>query len=891
VPPHGTSDLRPRMIPSPDMTTVFVVCGTINLVLSLGLLLVYSTSRTYPGFRQWVLASASALVSISLLSFRNWLPPQPVTILVNLTFFGYPLLLARGFRLFIGQSTKDWIAYVSLALVTAIALSLIYIWPQPNLRVLLLSLLLVPLFADCGWLVSRVGHFAHPAVKGSLIAIFAVMTLWNLLRSPLALALQSWSGSANVTPFLTATTLVLLTSANLGVSLGVILLNYARASDSLRESEERFRSAMQRAPIGMALVTLDGQWIEVNPALCTILGRDRDDLLGRNFKSVTHPDDRLTDEQSIGRLVAREVPSYYREKRYLHKLGHLIWVHVHVSIIFHSDGSPSHLVSQIIDVTARKQTEEALREYQAKLIQAMDAAKLGHWEFDLASNSFTFDENFYKLLGTSSVREGGTRMGAEEYTRRFLPPEEAGRVAEETARALASNDPHYTRISEHRFLRADGSTGVVSVRFAIERDASGRPVKAFGLSQDVTDQARATEQHRRLEEQLRHAQKMDALGTLAGGIAHDFNNILTGIMGNLQLARLDLPPDHPVVARLEEAEKASRRARDHVARVLTFSRRYQGDRAAKSLGPVVQEAVNLLRASLPVSIDIRTAIAADCPAVVCDSAQIHQVIMNLGTNAAHAMRARGGVLEIRLEAVMPDAQLLKQHPQVNGSHRVRLVVRDTGTGIDEAVLSRIFEPFFTTKAPDEGTGLGLAMVHGIIQDHQGAITVTSQPGQGTTFSLYFPPAAETAATPAAPELPAPLPPTRPQAFGNGRKVMLVDDDDAVLHLGQAILKLSGFTVEAYASPVAAHRRFQAEPSDYAAVISDLTMPGMSGVDLARRVRAIRPDIPFILSSGYLHVDGQGGAQESGITHFIRKPFDIGEFTQKLRSALEPGAPT
>ncbi len=876
------------MFASPHLPTVFLVCCILNFLLSLGLLLVYVTSSTYPGFKRWVIASFSVFFSCTLLAIRDSfpLPPQLTTILVNLTFFAYPLLLAQGLRLFTGKPAKNWIAGLTLTAVCLIALFLLYLHPDQNLRVFLLSLLLVPLFADCGWLVRSVPSYAHPLVKGALIGAFGGMALWNLLRVPLGSVLSDSIGAPASSSLIQSVTLILLTGGNLWISLGVTLLNYARASESLRESETRFRDAMQRAPIGMALVDLNGRWLEVNPALCAIVGYTRDELLKLDFQSITHPDDRIRDEQHLHRLVAREVGSYHREKRYVHKAGHPVWVNVHVSSVAHADGSPRHLVSQIIDVSERRRTEQALRESQTRLMQAMDATKLGHWEFNLATERFIFDDNCYKLLGTTAAAEGGFEMEADAYDHRFLPPEEIPRVKAVTEQAMAELAPGQMTEIEHRFLRADGSSGVMLVRFAIERDAAGRPIRAYGLSQDVTEQARAAHQHRMLEEQLRHAQKMDALGTLAGGIAHDFNNILTGIMGNLQLASIDLPATHPVQVPLREANRASVRARDHVMRVLTFSRRYQGERTVTPLGPVLQEAVQLLRASLPATIDIQASIAADCPPVPADAAQIHQVVMNLGTNAAHAMRDRGGRIGIELQGMEPDRALLDRHPQIKPGHRVRLVVRDNGSGMDAKVLARIFEPFFTTKAPDEGTGLGLAMVHGIVEDHGGAITVASTVGQGTTFTLYFPAASTPATAPAAPAAPAAI--QRAEPFGQGRKVMIIDDDEGVLKLGRALLKLAGFVADEFAHPAEALEKFAQDPDSYAAIVSDLTMPGMTGVELAKRCRAIRPDIPFMLTSGYLDTQTQGGAQESGITHFVRKPFDIAEFTAKLRSALERG---
>lgn len=867
----------------PDMPTLYAVCDVFDLVVCMGLLLVWANSRTYPGFKQWVIGSFCALASNLLLAVWAYLPAAtPVTLIVNLLSFLYPLLIARGLRLFADLPAKDWIAHATLGAVTVIVVTFYYVYPDPNIRVFLLSLLLVPLFADCALLVRRLPTSSSPpSVKNTVIILFALLSLWNLLRVPLTVALQGWEPN-RAPPVILGTTLTLLIVCKLGSSFAFIVLNYARASDSLRESEKRFQAAMQQAPIGMSLIGIDGRWLEVNPALCAIVGYSKEELLTLDFQTITHPEDRAADEPLFRQLIAQEIPTYNREKRYVRKDGQIVWANVHVSAIIRPDGSIRHLVSQVVDVTKRKQAEQSLNQSQARLMQAMDATKLGHWEFDLATQRFTLDENCFKLLGTSAATEGSFEMSADDYDRRFLPPDEVPRLKEVTEQAIAQAEPGQTTEIDHPYYRADGSAGIMSVRFAIERDASGRAIRAYGLSQDITEQSRAAQKHRMLEEQLRHAQKMDALGTLAGGIAHDFNNILTGIMGNLDLAAMDLPANHPVQPRLHDARQASRRARDHVARILTFSRRYQGDRKAKLLGPVVQEAVQLLRASLPVTIEIRTKIAPDYPAILCDAAQIHQVIMNLGTNAAHAMRGRNGLLAITIDPVIPDATLMERHPQVKSTHRVRLSVRDTGSGIDPRVMARIFEPFFTTKPPDEGTGLGLAMVHGIVEDHQGAIIVTSTLGQGTTVTIYFPPAADQGASTGAraDEPPVALPP-----FGQGRKVMIVDDDTTVLRLGNQILQLAGFSPEAFSNPTSALKKFESSPREYSAVISDLTMPGLTGVDLARRVRELRPDLPFILTSGYLHSEAQGGALESGVAHFIKKPFDVTEFTAKLRAAL------
>lgn len=871
------------------MQTLLLVCCATNLVPSLALFLVHATSRTYPGFRQWALAVAATFASTALLAARNLLPDRPTVLAINLIFFLYPLLLARGFRQFTGQPPKDWILPVVLAVVSGIAVFFTYVRPDADIRVFTLSALLVLLFADCAQLVRRVPAFAPRAVKAGLIGAFVLLTAWNLLRVPLSAGIGP-AGHGLVSPAnVQIATEIMLTSVNIWISLGVILLNFEKASASLHESEERFRLAMERSPIGMSLFAADGRWLEANPALCAILGRPRAEIVGTNFLDLTHPDDRAKDRELIQRLLNREMPSYRREKRCVHKDGHAVWVQVDVSIILRPDGTPEHFVSQVIDITERRQTDQALRDYQMKLVAAMDTARLGHWEYDVATATFTFDENFYKLLGTTPAREGGLKMRADTYAERFLFPEDAGLVARELNEARSAAVPYHNRELEHRFRRADGSVGLMSVRYHIERDDQGRPIRGFGLNQDITERTEAAKRQRLLEEQLRQAQKMEALGALAGGISHDFNNILTGIMGNLSLAEMELPGDHPVQTRLQEAGKASRRARDHIARIMTFSRRNSGERIPAALGPIVEEAVHLLRASLPSTIEIRTAIEPDCPRVNCDPTQIHQILMNLGTNAAYAMRATTGILEVDLRAITPDQALRDRYPQVLPEHRVRLRVRDSGCGMEKSVLDHIFEPFFTTKPPGEGTGLGLAMVHGVVADHSGAIVVDSIVGQGTTFDLYFP-AAPTAPTGTNHPYAPPASRTRESPFGQGRRIMLVDDDQAILTLTKVFLTRAGFVTEPFANPKAALERFQAAPTEFSVVLSDLTMPGLTGVELAAAIHAIRPELPIILSSGYVPASARTGAAESDFTYFIGKPFEVHELLAKLRLALDPAKP-
>jgi CheY-like chemotaxis protein len=372
---------------------------------------------------------------------------------------------------------------------------------------------------------------------------------------------------------------------------------------------------------------------------------------------------------------------------------------------------------------------------------------------------------------------------------------------------------------------------------------------------------------------------MEALGTLAGGIAHDFNNILTGILGNLQIAQMDLSKGHPSYPALESADHAAHRARALVARILSFSRPRQDNHAPGPLGPTVLEAVELLRAGLPGGMEIDP----NCANVDFDSGQIHQAIMNLGTNSAHAISDSGGAISISLRPVKPSQSLMDLHPQVTAAHSVCLSVRDNGSGIRPEVLKRMFEPFFTTKSFGQGTGLGLAMVHTIMTGHKGAIIVESSPGYGTRFDLYFPAAVDPTAS-AVPAYQTPRP-GRLAPFGRNRQIMLVDDEDSVRLVGANLLKRLGFLPSAFARATDALDAFKAKPEDFCIVISDLTMPGMTGVELARHVLAIRTSIPFILTSGHLQVDARQSALQTGIRSVIAKPFEVDDLVRQIQSAL------
>jgi PAS domain S-box-containing protein len=393
----------------------------------------------------------------------------------------------------------------------------------------------------------------------------------------------------------------------------------------------------------------------------------------------------------------------------------------------------------------------------------------------------------------------------------------------------------------------------------------------FGaIIRDITER-------KRLETQLRQAQKMQAIGTLTGGIAHDFNNILSAILGYAELALDEVEQGSAVWHDLQGTLTAGRRAKDLVRQILAFSRQTERARTSIHLHLLVEEALALLRAALPSTITIRPVIDRNAGAVLADPTQMQQVLINLCTNAAHAMRETGGVLEVRLEPIelAPGAPAIS--PDLKAGAYVRLIVQDTGHGMTPAILERIFEPFFTTKGMGEGTGMGLAVAHGIIAHHEGAITVESTPGQGSTFAVYLPRSDS-------PGTAALL--TEEPVVGGKERILFVDDETALVHVGRATLHRLGYQVVVCTSSSEALETFRAAPYSFDLVITDRTMPALTGEALVRELHHLRPDIPIILCTGFSHPVTSEQLRALEVDAFLLKPVMVHEWARVIRQVLE-----
>ena len=428
--------------------------------------------------------------------------------------------------------------------------------------------------------------------------------------------------------------------------------------------------------------------------------------------------------------------------------------------------------------------------------------------------------------------------------------------------------------NESMQLRKDGLTFPVEMRLGLV-DIGGH-LFVMGSARNISERMEAEAERRKLESRLLQSQKMEAVGVLAGGIAHDFNNILTAIIGYVELAKIKLARDNPAYNHLEQVLKAGMRASDLVKQILTFSRQSIQDLSPVQVQPIIKEAVKLLRASIPTSIEIKQNIAPDCGSVLANPTQIHQILMNLCTNAYHAMRTSGGVLGVSLEPLEITGDDVNKLLDLSPGRYVRLTVSDTGHGMDKAVLKRIFEPYFTTKLPGEGTGMGLSVVHGIVKSYQGHISVYSEPEIGTIFNVYLPMLES-----------APVNGTAVhKALERGsERLLIVDDEEPIVMMEKEMFTQLGYSVTACLTPEQALETFRNSPEAFDLVITDMTMPKMTGDKLALELLRLKPGLPIILCTGFSERINEEAAKAIGIREYVMKPIVLTEFSGTIRKVL------
>jgi len=425
-----------------------------------------------------------------------------------------------------------------------------------------------------------------------------------------------------------------------------------------------------------------------------------------------------------------------------------------------------------------------------------------------------------------------------------------------------------TGIEQERFIEPLDKYFLENIQPVFNRNKEFVGVQV--LTFDITDR-------KRLETQLQQSQKMESIGTLAGGIAHDFNNILSPIMIHSEMAKMALPLDSPVQHNLKEIYKAGERARDMVKQILAFSRKEEGTRAEIKIIPVLKEVLKMLRSSTPTTIDIQQNLEAESDSVLADPTQINQILLNLGTNASHAMREKGGTLKVSLVQEDLDSEAAAPYTNLNPGSYLKLTVSDTGSGIDDETKQKIFEPYFTTKDPGEGTGMGLALVHGIVKSYGGDITVESEPGKGTTFNVYLPRVKADVSPVEEPLVKLPK---------GTERILFVDDEKSAIDAIQPMLKILGYKVTAQTSSIEALEAFRSNSQSFDLVITDMTMPNMTGKDLAKELMSIRADIPIILCTGFSEQIDEKRAKEIGISAYVMKPIAMRAMANAIREVFD-----
>jgi len=648
----------------------------------------------------------------------------------------------------------------------------------------------------------------------------------------------------------------LLFLVSLAVSAAALLRKnrqIARTAKDLAAQSEQLRTVIEGFPVILWAVDRDGVFTLSRGAGLKVTGLAPDALVGKSlfriFKNIPavaghvraalRGESRVATDQ-VGKLAFE---TYYAPLR-------------------HASGNIVGATGVSADVTDRKRTAEALRIREERFQTLFDRASDGIMILTVSGDLVAVNKSFARMHGYSV--DEMTKLNLDDLN---VPP--SSEPLRERRQRILSSGEVLTFEVEH--YHKDGHVIALEVTASMILSDDGPLIQAF--HRDITERRHAEGERTRLEAQLRESQKMEALGTLAGGVAHDFNNALAMIIGNVELARQDVGPEHPALESLDEIAKASRRARDLVQQILAFGRRQTLDRKPTSLALVVVETARLLRASLPAKVQLNVDCRPDAPAVLADATQIKQILLNLCGNALDVLRSqeRPGVIDVRLEAYTQYETSGERPP----GRYACLAVRDDGPGMDAEILERIFEPFFTTKPKGQGTGLGLSVVHGIAQSHDASIEVRSSPGQGTEFRLYFP-----ASNLPIPDVAADIPEALPYR-GNGKHVLYVDDEEAIIFLMKRLLERQGYRVSGYTDPQDALLAARTDCSQFDLAVTDYNMPGMSGLEVATALREIRADLPIVLASGFITEELRAQAPAAGISELIYKPNTVDELCEAV----------
>ncbi|MBA3009109.1 MAG: PAS domain S-box protein, partial [Desulfobacula sp.] len=650
------------------------------------------------------------------------------------------------------------------------------------------------------------------------------------------------------------------------------IIQKKKAQDDLCTSEERYRLLADNATDAIWIFNIPSfRFSYVSPAMETLLGYSPVEFI--NLQMGAHLSKKSMDNvsQIISEEMAQDSKAGIDANRYrtlelemIKKDGSHIWAEVTARFLRNEQGVPDRILGITRDITQRKTLAQQLEAANSDLRMAQRIAGIGNWSFDPETGVAVWSEEAYRIFERDTALDP---FSLGEY--QSLYTWKWSKLFQQASQGAIQKGLAYN--IEAKLVLPSGNVKWVHTICEPEKSKDKDAYFLRGTIQDITDR-------KKMENRIQQTLKMEALGTLAGGIAHDFNNILSSVLGFTELAKLNTMGDQNTQDHLDQVVAAGLRARELVKHILTFSRKADVQKQVLQIVPLIKEGLKFLRASIASNIEIKTCfIRADC-AVLADPTQLHQVLMNLFTNAAHAMKERGGTLEVTLESI----DLLKgdhfQSKELDPGKYVRLTLSDTGSGIPKNLIEKIFEPFFTTKSKGEGTGMGLALAYGIIKEMKGNISVYSEPDMGTTFQILLP--EQTSADALDTVL-------QPHIMETGKgKLLLADDEAGILEwMSQLLLKL-GYEVVTATNGLEALEKFTRDPGGFNLVLTDLTMPKMTGITLSKQITAIMPDIPIVLCTGFSEALTAETMREFGISEILMKPIIASELARVIKMHLK-----
>jgi len=673
------------------------------------------------------------------------------------------------------------------------------------------------------------------------------------------------SKNGNKTPYYFNGVLIKIDNKNYLGGMGIDITDRRLAEEALRESEERYRLLAENVTDVIWTRDMNLNLTYISPSVMNQQGYTIEEAKARTLEETWAPESL----KYIGEVFAEELEMEKDKQKDMSrsravevevkcKDGSTIWTEAKISFLRDKDGEPIGIIGVTRNITERKKVEKALRESESKFRNLFDLSPQAISLTDVKSGRLVDINNKFCEL-TKYSKEEILGLNATEVG--FYPEADRSKFLKELQSSGEVNG------LEMEFKAKDNSVlhALMFARIIQISDVSF----IMTIFHDVTEQ-------KRLETQLQQAHKMEAIGTLAGGIAHDFNNILSIILGNTELAMDNVPEWNPARLNLKEARTACLRAKDVVRQLLSFARKTEIKKKPTNIIPIVKESLKFLRSSISKSIEIRQNITKDVDTILADPTQIKQILINLCTNSGHAMRD-GGLLEVSLKNVKLDEDTLVKHTNLSPGRYVNLTVSDTGHGIPKEKIDRIFDPYFTTKEVGKGTGMGLSVVHGIVKGHDGHIIVESEPGKGTTFSIFFPTTEKEAVME--------FEPTEKLPTGN-EKILFIDDEQSIVNMAKQMLERLGYKVDTKTSSIDALELFRSKSDQFDLIVTDMTMPSMTGDKLVKAILKIRSDMPTIICTGFSEKINGERAKEIGATGYLEKPLDKRDLAVTIRQILD-----